>query len=161
MAPNKEYQKCIIHSGANISFTAGNKVELYPGFHAEPGSTFSAEIDEAPIITVIEPNKFSEVIVYRVQNVSLFEVLIYLDSSRDGLVYSTQNYAQNGYAKATINSELPIKNYYVVSNFSCGREQGRLVSEVGYSKVVFSMCQVKKVSLNFLGISFIGYYMNR
>ncbi|HDZ85581.1 MAG TPA: T9SS type A sorting domain-containing protein [Candidatus Moranbacteria bacterium] len=131
--PNKEYQKCIIHSGADISFTAGNKVELYPGFHAELGSTFSAEIGEAPEITIVVPNQFSEEIVYNVQNVSLFEVLIYLDSSRDSLVYSTQNYAENGYAMATINSELPVKNYYVVSTFYSGLGSHKTVNHEAFN----------------------------
>jgi hypothetical protein len=42
--PNKVKQKCIISSGANITFSAGEKIILSHGFHAKPGSHFKAEI---------------------------------------------------------------------------------------------------------------------
>jgi len=42
----KVQQKCVVKSGAEITFTAGKKVILYPGFHAKPGSHFIAKIEE-------------------------------------------------------------------------------------------------------------------
>lgn len=42
--PNPVRQKCIISSGANITFSAGEKIVLSHGFHAKPGSNFKAEI---------------------------------------------------------------------------------------------------------------------
>ncbi len=42
--PEPIKQKCIISSGADITFSAGEKVILYPGFHAKPGSHFQAKI---------------------------------------------------------------------------------------------------------------------
>jgi len=42
--PNPVKQKCIISSGADITFSAGESVFLYPGFYAAPGSHFVAEI---------------------------------------------------------------------------------------------------------------------
>jgi len=41
---NYEKQQCIIPSRANITFTAGDKIYLYPGFHAQEGSRFEAKI---------------------------------------------------------------------------------------------------------------------
>jgi hypothetical protein len=43
--PNKIRQKCWIKSGADITFSSGESVKLYPGFHALPGSNFRAYID--------------------------------------------------------------------------------------------------------------------
>lgn len=42
--PNQVRQKCIITSGADITFSSGKSVKLYPGFHAKPGSHFVASI---------------------------------------------------------------------------------------------------------------------
>lgn len=42
--PNYVKQQCIISSRANITFTAGDKIYLYPGFHAQEGSMFEAKI---------------------------------------------------------------------------------------------------------------------
>ncbi len=42
--PNPVKQKCIISSGADITFSAGEKVILNHGFTAEPGSHFVAKI---------------------------------------------------------------------------------------------------------------------
>ena len=41
---NYEKQQCIIPSKSNITFTAGDKIYLYPGFHAQEGSRFEAKI---------------------------------------------------------------------------------------------------------------------
>ncbi|OYT14821.1 MAG: hypothetical protein B7C24_16275 [Bacteroidetes bacterium 4572_77] len=37
-------QQCFIPNRANITFTAGDKIYLYPGFHAQEGSRFEAKI---------------------------------------------------------------------------------------------------------------------
>ena len=42
--PNPVKQKCIISGGADITFSAGEKVILNHGFHAKPGSHFIAKI---------------------------------------------------------------------------------------------------------------------
>lgn len=46
-----EEQKCVISSGADITFGSKEKVILYPGFHAKPGSHFVAAICNKIIIT--------------------------------------------------------------------------------------------------------------
>ncbi|NOX45494.1 MAG: T9SS type A sorting domain-containing protein [Chlorobi bacterium] len=43
--PNIVRQKCIIDIGANITFSSGGSVLLFPGFHAKPGSHFVAKIE--------------------------------------------------------------------------------------------------------------------
>lgn len=122
--PNKEYQKCIIHDGAEISFTAGKKVHLYHGFHAKPGSYFKAVIEPPAMININQiPQQFDEQISYSVENVKSVELSLYIDPTLDSVVYGKQFYVnpRSSIAKTIIDTILPLKKYYAVANFYSGK----------------------------------------
>ena len=62
-------QKCIIKEGADISFTAGESVHLYHGFHAKSGSHFRASICP-PIKILSTPAEYEKPFCYTVENVT-------------------------------------------------------------------------------------------
>jgi len=122
--PNKEYQKCIIHSGAEISFTAGEIVHLYPGFHAKQGSKCIVKIAPPLKISVSTiPLKFDDKISYEVRNVESVELGFYTDQTRDSLVYGKQFYVDTRSSKAetSIDTVLTLNLYYAVANLYSGR----------------------------------------
>jgi len=122
--PNKVYRKCIIPSGADISFAAGEKVHLYHGFHAKPGSRFEATIHQPTKININNiPKVFDNQISYGVENVKSVELGFYTDETLDNLVYGKQFYVnpRSSICKTTIDTILPLKKYYVVANLYSGK----------------------------------------
>ncbi len=119
---NKEYQKCIVHNGAQITFNAGKKVYLYPGFYAEEGSYFKATITETKAVTIKEsPSSFAESINYKTENAKSVEFALYLDNSRDSLIYSTQTYISDSLVEINIDTILPNQQYFAVADFYSGK----------------------------------------
>jgi hypothetical protein len=122
--PNKEHQKCIIHAGASITFTAGESVHLHPGFHAKDGSYFRAVPEPATKINIQKtPMEFDEQITYEAENAKLIELSFYTDQTQDSLVYGKQFYANpiSSVAKTSIDTILPNNKYYLVAYFYSGK----------------------------------------
>jgi hypothetical protein len=122
--PNKEHQKCIIHPGASITFTAGESVHLHPGFHAEDGSYFRAVPEPVTKINIHKlPKEFDEQIIFEVENAKLIELSFYTDQTRDSLVYGKQYFVdpKSSIAVTNVDTILAEKKYYAVAYFYSGK----------------------------------------
>lgn len=117
-----EKQKCIIKEGAEITFLAGQEVYLHPGFHAKEGSYFKARTFDPAMLKVIEmPTRFAESIEYKTENALSMELSLYVDNTRDSIVFGGQVNIMDSVARINIDSILPNETYYAVADFYSGK----------------------------------------
>lgn len=110
-----------VQSGSNLTFIAGESINLYEGFHAKQGSHFVAKIINHPQV-ISEPDFLIPTICYLVNNVNKFNFSLYLDKQFTEFITGGTGTIIENNACYTISSEIyetiPNGHYYVISNFS-------------------------------------------